>query len=150
MTRVRPHLWYDVAWPAVAGLAVGAGLLAASLLMGAWPLLVALAVLEIALAPLAWSLLADLGHDLRGVVLRIAPAAAVATLAVIGLADAIGPWTFAVGGFVLATSPLLRGWSQRGFRNVLAGRMSPRMDTRHRFDEIVAHGFRAPEDRPPR
>ena len=150
MSRVRPHPWYDVAWPVVAGLAAGAGLLAAYRWMGLWPFLLALAVLEIAFAPLAWSLLTDLGHDLRRVVLRIAPITSVAALAVVGLTDAIAQWTFVVGGFVLVTSPLLRGCTQRGFLTTLATRMSPRIDTRRRFDEIVAHGFGAPEDLPPR
>jgi hypothetical protein len=150
VSRVRPHPWYDVAWPAVAGLAAGVGLLAAYRWMGLGPFLVALAVLEIAFAPLAWSLLIELGHDLRRVVLRIAPISAVAALAVVGLADAIAQWTFVVGGFVVVTSPLLRGCTRRGFRSTLATRMSPRIDTRRRFDEIVAHGFGAPEDLPPR
>ena len=97
--------------------------------MGLWPFLLALAVLEIAFAPLAWSLLTDLGHDLRRVVFRIAPLTAVAALAVVGLTDAIAQWTFVVGGFVLVTSPLLRGCTQRGFPTRLAARMSPRIDT---------------------
>lgn len=150
MSRVRPHPWYDVAWPVVAGLAAGAGLLAAYRWMGLWPFALALAVLEVAFAPLAWSLLTDLGHDLRRVVLRIAPITAVAALAVVGLTDAIAQWTFVVGGFVLVTSPLLRGCTRRGFPTTLATRMSPRIDTRRRFDEIVAHGSGAPEDMPPR
>ncbi|HEX3297198.1 MAG TPA: hypothetical protein VHR85_10320 [Nocardioides sp.] len=150
MTRVPRHPWYDVGWPAAAGLATGAGLLAAYVWMGPWPLLLALAVLEITFAPVAWSLLTDLGHGLRRVVLRIAPTSAVAVLTVVGLAEAIGPWTFLVAGLVLLTSPLLRGWTGPGFVPTLAERLSPRVETRHRFDEIVAHGLTTPEDLPPR
>jgi hypothetical protein len=147
----RAHLWYDVAWPSATGLVTGLGLVAAYRWTGPLLFVVTLTVLELTVAPVAWSLLTEVGFDMRRIALRVAPAAAVGALALIGLADALGGWTFLVAGVVLVTSPLLQGWSQGGIRGILAARMSPRADTRRRFEEIVAHGFSAPdEDSPPR
>jgi hypothetical protein len=147
--KARTHLWYDVAWPVVTGLATGAGLVAACVFMGPGWSVLALVVLELTLAPVAWSLLTEMGFDVARVTLRVAPAVSVFTLAVVGLADALGAWTMLLGGFVLATSPLLRGWTHGGFRTTLAERVSPRTETRRRFDEIVAQGFGPSDDEPP-
>lgn len=150
VTPTRSHLWYDVAWPTAAGLVTGLGLVAAYRWTGPLMFVVAFGVLELTVAPVAWSLLTEMGLDVRRVALRVAPAAAVVTLAVIGLADLIGAWSFLVVVVALATSPLLQGWSRDGIRAVLAERVSPRTETRRRFDDIVAHGFgTSDEDLPP-
>jgi hypothetical protein len=107
---------------------------------------VAFVVLEVTVAPVAWSLLADLGFGVRRVALRVAPVGAVALLAVVGLADVIGAWTYLVAVLVVASSPLTRGWRELGLRGLLAERLSTHSQTRRRFDEIVAHGFTTPDD----
>jgi hypothetical protein len=151
VTHASTHVWYDVVWPAVTGLLTAVGLLAAYRWMGPTSFLVAVAVLELTVAPLAWSLLTEIGYDVRRVALRVAPVTALAALAVVGLADVAGRWTFLVIGLVLLGSPLLQGWRERGVRGALAERMSPGAETRRRFDEIVAHAFGSPdEDLPPR
>ena len=145
--QARPHLWYDVAWPVVAGAATGTGLLAAYRWTGPLIFGIALVALEATIAPLAWTVMTELGHDTRGVVLRRAPSVAVGALAMVGLADALGSWCFVVGAFVLMTSPLVRGWTRGALQDSLAGRVSPRAETRRRFDEIVA-GFGPLDDDP--
>jgi hypothetical protein len=148
---VRTHPWYDVAWPVATGLVTGLGLVAAYGWTGPWMFLVALVVLELTVAPVAWSLFNEFGLGVRRIALRVAPLTSVALLAVIGLADLIGGWTFLVVSAVVITSPVLQGWSERGVRRVILDRVSPRAETRRRFDEIVAHGFGLPdEDLPPR
>ena len=122
----------------VAGLAAGAGLLATYRWTGPLIFGIALLVLEATVAPIAWTVMTELGHDTRGLVLRRAPGVALGALAMVGLADVFGGWCFAIGGFVLVSSPLARGWTQPAFRDSLATRMSPRAETRRRFDEIVA------------
>jgi hypothetical protein len=143
VTRARSR-WYDGAWPVLAGLAAGAGLVSTYLWTGLLVSAIALTVLELTIAPIAWCVLTELGHSATRVALRVAPTIAVAILAMTGLGEAIGTWAFLVGGTVLATSPLLRGWTRLGVRRTLAEHVSPRTETRRRFDEIVA-GF-GPED----
>jgi len=148
VSGARTHLWYDVAWPAATGLVTGLGLVAACLWTGPWMFLVALAVLEVTVAPVAWSLLSELGFGVRRIVLRVAPSTAVALLAVMGLTDLLGGWTFLIIAVAVATSPVLRGWTRIGIRGVIAERWSPQAETRRRFDEIVTHGFGTTEDDP--
>jgi hypothetical protein len=151
VSRPSIHLWYDLCWPVAAGLVTGLGLVAAYLWAGPPMFLVALAVLELTVAPVTWSVLTELGFDVRSVALRVAPAVSVAALAVVGLAGLTGPWTFPVVAAVLATSPAARGWTRGDLRRRVSERVSPRTQTRRRFDEIVAHGFGGPdEDHPPR
>jgi hypothetical protein len=150
VSRARTHLWFDVAWPVLAGLVAGAGLLAAYHWTGPTRFLVMLAVLEVTVAPVAWSLLSELGFGVRRIALRVAPLTAVALVAVIGLAGAIGAWTYLVGTCAVATSPLLRGWSRVGLRGLVIGWSSTDVRTRREFDDIVAHGFAAPDDELPR
>lgn len=151
MGKVRTHLWYDVAWPVATGLVTGLGLVAAYRWTGPLMFLVALAVLEVTVAPVAWSLLTEVGFDVRRIALRVAPAGAAMLLAVIGLTDVIGAWTFLVVGLAVLTSPLVRGWRESGLRGLLIDGVSTRSQTRRQFDEIVAHGFGTPdEDLPPR
>lgn len=150
MSRARHHPWYDVVWPAATGLVTGLGLVAAYRWTGPLTFVLVLAVLEFTVAPVAWSLLTELGFGVRRIVLRVAPATTVALLAAVGLADLIDGWTFLVLAVVLFTSPLLQGWSEVGIRGVLLDRVSSRSETRRRFDEIVAQGFGTPdEDLPP-
>jgi hypothetical protein len=142
----RTHLWYDAAWPIVAGLVTGLGLVAAYRWTGPLMFAVALGVLELTVAPVAWCLFAELGVDVRRIALRVAPATAAAVLAMIGLADAIGGWTFLVVALTLVTSPFLERGRGGGLRDVL----TPRAETRRRFDEIVSHAFgTTEEDVPP-
>ena len=151
VSGARTHLWYDAVWPVATGLGTGLGLVAAYQWTGPLMFVVAFAILELTVAPVAWSLLTDAGFDVHRVVLRVAPAGAGLLLAVVGLADVIGGWTFLFVAMVVVTSPLSRGWREAGLRGVLAERLSPRSDTRRRFDEIVAQGFGTPDDDlPPR
>jgi hypothetical protein len=137
-----------VAWPAIAGVAAGIGLLATYRWTGPLIFAIAMLVLVVTVAPLAWTVMTELGHDTRGVVLRGAPTVAVGALAMMGLAEAFGGWCFVIAGLVLVTSPLLRGWSRGALRDSLVVRVSPRTQTRRRFDEIVA-GFGPVEDDSP-
>ncbi len=151
VSRARTHLWYDVVWPVATGLVTGLGLVAAYRWTGPAMFLVAFAVLEVTVAPVAWSLLTEVGYGVQRVAWRVAPAVAAGLLAVIGLADVVAAWTFLVVGTVLLTSPLLQGWRRSGLRRLVAGTVAPPSETRRRFDEIVAHGFGTPdEDLPPR
>jgi hypothetical protein len=150
VVRAHTHLWYDVAWPVATGLVTGLGLVAAYRWTGPLMFLVALAVLEVTVAPVAWSLLTEVGFDVRRVVLRVAPAGAVMLLAVIGLADVIGGWTFLVVAAAVLSSPLVQGWREAGLRGVVVDRVSARSQTRRRFDEIVAQGFGTPDEDLPR
>jgi hypothetical protein len=150
VSRQRTHLWYDVAWPVATGLVTGLGLVAAYRWTGPLMFLVAFAVLEVTVAPVAWSLLTEAGFDVHRIALRVAPAGATALLAVVGLADVVGGWTFLVAAVVVVSSPLLRGVREAGLRGVLVDRVSARSETRRRFDEIVARGFSTPDEDLPR
>jgi hypothetical protein len=151
VSRARTHLWYDVVWPVATGLVTGLGLVAAYRWTGPVLFLVAFTVLELTVAPVAWSLLTEAGYGVQRVAWRVAPAGAGALLAVIGLADVIAAWTFLVVGLAVITSPTLQSVRRRGPRRMLADTLAPRSETRRRFDEIVAHGFGMPdEDLPPR
>jgi hypothetical protein len=148
VSRPRTHAWYDVAWPLATGLVTGLGLVAAYRWTGPLMFLVAFAVLQLTVAPVAWSLLTEVGFDVRRIALRVAPIGSAMLLAVIGLADAIGGWTFLVAGIVVVTSPMLQGWREEGWRGVLVDRVSSRADTRRRFDEIVGYLSAPDEDLP--
>jgi hypothetical protein len=150
VSRPRTHPWYDVAWPAATGLGTGLGLVAAYRWTGPLMFLVAFAVLEVTVAPVAWSLLTEVGFDVPRIALRVAPAGSALLLAVVGLADVIGGWTFLLVALALVTSPLLQGWREGGLRGVLLDRVPTRAHTRRRFDEIVAHGFGTPDEDLPR
>ena len=109
---------------------------------------VTLVVLELTVAPVAWSLLTDVGYDVPRVVFRVAPASALVLLAVMGLVEVIQGWTFLVVALALVTSPLLQGWRQTGLRGVLVDRVSPHAETRralrrHRRARVRPPGRRA-------
>lgn len=153
VSRVHPrrwsHPWYDGGWPVLAGLGVGGGLVAAYTWMGPLELVVSLVVLEVTVAPIAWCVLTEFGGNARGVTFRVAPWAALATMAVVGFAQPFGSWTILLGAVVLVTSPLLRGWTEFGVRRALADRFAPQSGTWQRFDEIVAHFGTADDELPP-
>jgi hypothetical protein len=117
--------------------------------MGPLVLVVSLAVLQLTMAPIAWCVLSEFGGHARGVTFRVAPWVALGTLAVVGLAQPFGSWTFVMGALVLVTSPVLRGWTEVGVRRALADRFAAQTGTRRRFDEIVAHFGTADDDLPP-
>ena len=100
-------------------------------------------------APVAWSLLTELGFGVRRVALRVAPLTAVALAAVIGLAGMIGGWTYLSG-----SSPSSRhhcfAAESAGPRGLVVGWATPDVRTRREFDDIVAHSFAAPDDERPR
>ena len=75
MGRAHFHPWYDVAWPVVTGLVTAVGLVAAYRMTGPLMFVVTLAVLELTVAPVAWSLLTDVGYDVFRIVFRVAPPA---------------------------------------------------------------------------
>ena len=105
----------DVAWPVATGLVTGPGLFAAYRRTGPPMFLVAFAVLEVTVAPVAWSLLTEVGFDVRRIALRVAPVVAATPLAVIGLADSIGGWTFLVVATRRPRLTLFQGGAMPGF-----------------------------------
>jgi hypothetical protein len=135
-----------MAWPALTGLATGIGLLAAFLWSGALVSGIAVAVLVLTMVPLTWCVLTELGRAVRGAAPQIGLATAFGLFAMVGLGELMSSWAFLVAALVLATSPLVRGWTNGGLRGSLAERVSPRTETRRRFDEIVARGFGPPDD----
>jgi hypothetical protein len=142
--RARAHPWYDRAWPLVSGALTGAGLLAAYRWTGAFAFVVAVLVLGLALVPVIWALLEELGYGDRRTVSRLSPGCVAVVLGVIGLAHAIGGWwTCLVVGLTLLTSPLVRGWSDGGLQGVVARWATPRTRVRREFDAIVSLSFGA-------
>jgi hypothetical protein len=137
----RGSIWYDVGWPVLAGLATAAGLLSAYIWMGLPTTVIALVLLELTVAPVAWSILTEVGVPTADVILRISPRWAIGCLAFVGLVDALNAWSLLVGLLVLLTSPLLAGWTKVGVRGLIAGRGLSQSETRRRFDDIVTHGF---------
>ena len=147
MKSARSHPWYDVAWPVVAGVTVGAGLVAAYRWTGPFAFVIGVLVLELALVPVAWALLDDLGYDARHAVPRIAPWCAAGLLSVVGLAEAIGGWTYLALALILLTSPLVRGWSDGGVRGIAAHWATPGARARAEFDGIVTLSYGADAQR---
>jgi hypothetical protein len=137
------HLWYDVGWPALAGTVTAVGIAAAYLGMGLLATVAAFLLMELTVAPTAWSILTDMGRPGRAAVVELAPACALATVVTLGLVDWMGGWALPVLLLVVGTSPLL---DQRRRRSLVARYGSRRAETRRRFDEIVAHAFTTHED----
>jgi NAD/NADP transhydrogenase beta subunit len=149
-SRPARTLWYDTAWPVLAGLVTAAGVVASYVWMGLPTTAIAVALLELTFAPVMWSVLTDLGIPARDVVLRISPMWSVGTLAMVGLLNAFGGWSLLVAGFLLVSSPLVEGWSKVGSRGLLYRYgLSSASETDRRFAEIVAHGFPGPPDEDP-
>jgi len=136
-------LWYDVGWPVLAGTATACGVVAAYVEIGLLATVAAFLLMELTVAPSAWSILTDMGGPGRAAVVELAPVCALATVVTLGLVGWMSVWSVPVLLLVLVTSPLL----DRRRRGRLATRYgSQRAETRRRFDEIVAHEFAAPED----
>jgi hypothetical protein len=148
----RVSIWYDVGWPVLAGMVTAAGLLSAYIWMGLPTTLIALVLLELTIAPVAWSILTEVGVPTAHVILRISPLWAIGCLAFVGLVDALNAWSLLIGLAVLLTSPLVAGWSRVGVRGLIASHNLSQNETRRRFDDIVAHGFPGlpDDDLPPR
>jgi hypothetical protein len=134
----RCSSWYDVGWALVAGLVGAAGLLLAYLGMGLLGTVVAFALMELTVAPIAWSLMTEAGRSGRPAILELAPMSALATVVTLGLVDGLGFWAFGVLALVVATCPLLR----EGRRRALLHRYgSDRSEMRSEFEAIVALSF---------
>jgi hypothetical protein len=135
-------LWYDVGWPVLAGTVTACGVVAAYLEIGLLATVAAFLLMELTVAPSAWSILTDMGRPGRAAVVELAPVCALATVVTLGLVGWMSAWSVPVLLLVLVTSPLFN----RRRRGLLAARYgSRRAETRRRFDEIVAHEF-ASED----
>jgi hypothetical protein len=154
MDRRSSHSpWFDVGWPLLAGTVTAVGLIAAYLWMGLVTTAIALALLELTVAPVAWSILSELDYPTHEVILRISPIAAVGGLSLVGLVSAFSGWSLVMAAVVVMTSPLVKGWSRVGTRGMLVRYgVNSRTETRRRFDDIVAHGFPTlpDDDLPPR
>ena len=137
------NLWYDVAWPVLAGTVAATGVVAAYLGIGLLGTVATFLLMELTVAPTAWSILTDMGTPGRAAVVELAPMCALATVVTLGLVGWMNAWSVPVLLLVVVTSPLLEGRR----RGRLAARYgSQRAETRRRFDEIVAHGFAVSED----
>jgi hypothetical protein len=137
-TRSRRSIWYDVGWPLLAGLVAAAGVLLAYLGIGLAGTVVAFALMELTVAPTAWSLMTEAGRSGRPAIFELAPTCALATVVTLGLVDGIGAWAVPVLVLVAATSPLLQGQRRRAWVRRYG---SDRAEMRRQFDEIVAHSF---------
>jgi hypothetical protein len=137
-TPIKRSAWYDVAWPALAGTVAAAGVILAYLDIGLVGTVVAFGLMELTVAPTAWSLMTEAGRSGRPAIFELAPACALATVVALGLFGGIGVWAIPVLALVLVTSPL--GQEQR--RRAWVRRYgSDRAEMRREFDDIVAHGF---------
>ncbi len=139
------NLWYDAGWPVLAGTVTAVGVVAAYAEIGLLGTVAAFLLMELTVAPTAWSILTDMGRPGRPAVIEFAPVCALATVVTLGLVGWMDVWSVPVLLLVLTTSPLL----DRRRRQGLAARYgSRRAETRRRFEEIVAHEFVGPEGEP--
>jgi hypothetical protein len=136
--RGRRSTWYDVGWPLLAGLVAAVGVLLAFRGIGLVGTVVAFALMELTVAPTAWSLMTEAGRSGRPAIFELAPACALATVITLGLVDGMGVWAVPLLVLVAATSPLAR---QERRRSWVRRYGSDRAEMRREFDEIVAHGF---------
>ena len=137
------NLWYDVGWPVLAGTVAACGVVAAYMGIGLLGTVAAFLLMELTVAPTAWSILTDMGRPGRAAVVELAPMCALATVVTLGLVGWMDLWSVPVLLSVVVTSPLLEG-RRRGRLTARYG--SESADTRRRFEEIVAHGFAVSED----
>jgi hypothetical protein len=145
----RRHPWFDAGWPVFAGLVAATGVLAAYQSLGLVAVVVAFVLVELSVAPTAWSIVTEMGKPGRPAIFEIAPAFGLGVVSLMGLVEAIGVWSLLVVTLLLLTSPLV---SRQGRERVRERYGSDRSQTRRSFDEIVAHGWTmpAPEDDPER
>jgi hypothetical protein len=127
-----------VGWALVAGLAGAAGLLLAYLDIGLLGTVVAFALMEVTVAPVAWSLMTEEGRPGRAAIFELAPACALATVVTLGLVSGLGIWALPVVALVVGTCPLLLARNRRAW---LRRYGSDRSEMRCEFDEIVALSF---------
>lgn len=136
--RTERSIWYDVGWPILAGLVGAAGVILTYAGIGLLGTVVVFVLMEITVAPTAWSLMTEARRSGWPAILELGPACALATVVTIGLVDGLGIWAVPLLALVAATSPLL----QRARRSTLVRRYgSDRAAMRREFDEIVAYGF---------
>lgn len=137
-TPIKRSAWYDVAWPVLAGTVAAAGVILAYLDIGLVGTVVAFGLMELTVAPTAWSLMTEAGRSGRPAVFELAPACALATVVALGLVGGIGVWAIPVLALVLVTSPLAQEQRRRAWVRRYG---SDRAEMRREFDDIVAHGF---------
>lgn len=136
--RTERSIWYDVGWPLLAGLVAAAGVLLAYVGLGLVGTVIAFTLMELTVAPTAWSLMTEAGRSGRPAIFELAPACALATVVTLGLVDGMGVWAVPLLALVGATSPLLQEQRRRAWVRRYG---SDRGDVRREFDEIVAHSF---------
>lgn len=140
-TPTRRRIWYDVGWPLLAGVVGAAGVVLAYFgigLVGTVGTVVAFALMELTVAPTAWSLMTEAGRSGRPAIFELAPACALVTVVTLGLVGGMGVWAVPVLALVLVTSPLAQGQRRRAW---LRRYGSDRAEVRQEFDEIVALSF---------
>ena len=135
------HPWYDVGWPVLAGLVAALGVVTAYRSLGLFSVVAAFVLVELTVAPTAWSIVTELGKPGRPAVVEVAPACALAVVVLMGLVSALGGWSLAFVALVVLTSPLM---GRRGRQRLVRRYGSDRAETLRAFDEIVAHGWTAP------
>jgi hypothetical protein len=141
MNRSRaPHSWYDVGWPVLAGVVAAVGVVAAYRSLGLFAVVAAFVLVELTVAPTAWSIVTELGKPGGPAIFEVGPACALATVVLMGLVGALGVGSLVVVALVVLTSPIMR---RRGRQQVVRRYGSDRAETRRAFDEIVAHGWGA-------
>jgi hypothetical protein len=135
------HVWYDVCWPVLAGLVSAVGLIAAYRTLGLLAVVAAFALVELTVAPTAWSITTEMGKPGGPAIFEIAPVCALAAVVLMGLVGAFGGWALLLVGLVAFTSPLV---ARRGRARLRARYGSEREETDRAFDEIVAYGWALP------
>jgi hypothetical protein len=142
MNRSRaPHAWFDVGWPVLAGLVAAVGVVAAYRSLGLFAVVAAFVLVELTVAPTAWSIVTELGKPGRPAIVEIGPACALAVVVLMGLVGALGGWSLLLVALVVLTSPLVQ---RQGRERIVRRYGSDRAETRRAFDEIVAHSWTAP------
>jgi hypothetical protein len=136
--RTDRSVWYDVGWPLLAGLVSAVGVILSYVEIGLAGTVVAFVLMELTVAPTAWSLMTEAGRSGRPAIFELAPAFALGTVVTLGLVNGMGVWGLPVLLLVLVTSPLLQ---QRRRRTLIGRYGSDRAEMRREFDDIVAHSF---------
>jgi len=138
-TRIS-HLWYDVGWPVLAGLVAAVGVIAAYRTLGLLAVVAAFALMELTIAPTAWSIVTEMGRPGAPAIFQVGPACALGTVVVIGLIGSWGAWGLPVIGLVAFTSP----WVRRRAPQETTPTDTERAETRRAFDDIMAHSWALP------
>jgi hypothetical protein len=134
-SHAERSFWYDIAWPLLAGLVAGVGVLSCAASLGWLATAAVFALTWLAIAPTAWSVLTECGRPGGPALVGFAPACALAVTATVGLTS-FGLASIPVMVLVPLTSPLFR----RGRAGATEDR-SERDEVRRQFDEIVYYGF---------